>query len=259
MTTDDLKLLREFAATQSDVAFAALVERNIALVHSVALRSTGDTHLAEEITQAVFIILARKAETFGEKTILPAWLYRTTRFAASNALKIQRRRQAREQEAYVQTTLNESDDAAAWQQIAPLLDDAMDKLSDRDRVAVVLRYFENRPWREVAAQMRLTEDAAQKRVTRALEKMRGLFSNRGVMLSASLIGGAVSANSVQAAPAGMAAKIAATAISGTAATTATLIATTKIIAMTTFPKNYRDRCADRHDWRGSLPSQKSRR
>jgi len=200
MTPDDLTLLQDFAVRQSEPAFAALVERYVGLVHSAALRQTGDAHLAEEITQAVFIVLARKAASLGKGTVLPAWLYRTTRYTASNALKIQRRRQAREQEAYMQSTLNEPDDAAAWKQIAPLLDDTMDQLSERDRAAVVLRYFENRPWREVADQMQMTEDAAEKRVGRALEKLRSLFHKRGVMLTASLIAGAVAANSVQAAP-----------------------------------------------------------
>jgi uncharacterized protein (TIGR03435 family) len=223
MMPDDLTLLREFASRQSEPAFAALVERYVGLVHSAALRQTGDAHLAEEITQAVFIILARKAAKLGKDTILSAWLYRTTRYVASNALKIQRRRQAREQEAYMQSTLQTDDTDAAWRQLAPLLDDTMDKLSERDRAAVVLRYFENRPWREVADRMRLNEDAAQKRVARALEKLRGLFYKRGVMFTATLIAGAVSANSVQAAPLTLTKPIMAVAISkGSLASASTL-------------------------------------
>src|ERR1039457_7179587 len=106
MMSDDMTLVREFAANQSEPAFATLVERHIALVHSAALRQVGDAHLAEEITQAVFIILARKAASLGTKTILSAWLYRTTRYAAADALKARRRRQAREQEAHMQSILN---------------------------------------------------------------------------------------------------------------------------------------------------------
>ena len=101
MMSDDMTLVREFAANQSEPAFAALVERHIALVHSAARRQVGDAHLAEEITQAVFIILARKAASLGTKTILSAWLYRTTRYAAADALRARRRRQAREQLAYI--------------------------------------------------------------------------------------------------------------------------------------------------------------
>jgi RNA polymerase sigma factor (sigma-70 family) len=236
MMPDDMTLVREFAATQSEPAFAALVERHVALVHSAALRQTSDVHLAEEITQAVFIVLARKASSLGEDTILPAWLYRATRYATADALKRQRRRQAREQEAYMQSALPTDDPGAAWQQLAPLLDDVMDQLSERDRAPLVLRYFENRPWREIAGLMRVNEDAAQKRVARALEKLRELFAKRGLTLTAALVAGAVSANSVPAAPAGLAAKISAAALAGTAATTATIIATTKTIAMTTLQK-----------------------
>lgn len=211
-----MTLVREFAAHQSEPAFAMLVERHIGLVHTAALRQTGDPHLAEEITQAVFIILARKAPSLGANTILPAWLYRAARYAAADTLKRQHRRHAREQEAYMQSDLQSDDTANAWQRLAPLLDDVMAKLSERDRAPLVLRYFENRPWREVAGLMQVTEDAAQKRATRALEKLRCLFGKRGVTLAAALIAGAVSANSVQAAPVGLAVKISVAAATGAA-------------------------------------------
>ncbi len=109
MPNDDLNLLREFARSNSEEAFAALVSRHVNLVYSVALRQVRDAHLAEEITQAVFIILARKADSLGDKTILSGWLCRTARYASANALTIQRRRQHREQEAYMQSTLNEAE------------------------------------------------------------------------------------------------------------------------------------------------------
>ena len=224
MPDDDMTLVREFATRQSEPAFSALVERYVALVHSTALRRTGDAHLAEETTQAVFIILARKAATLGRDTILPAWLYRTTRYVASNALTIQRRRHEREQEAYMQSTLQSDDTAETWRQLSPLLDNAMDSLPERDRAPLVLRYFENRSWREVATLMQVTEDAAQKRATRALEKLRKLFAKRGVSLTVPIIAGAVSANSVKAAPAGMAKAISAvTTAKGTAALTSTTL------------------------------------
>jgi RNA polymerase sigma factor (sigma-70 family) len=147
MMSDDMALVREFAARQSEPAFATLVERHLGLVHSAAARQVRDPHLAEEITQAVFILLARKARSLGPDTILSAWLYRATRYAAADALKIQRRRQRREQEAYMQSTLNEPD---AWAQVAPALDEAMAELGDRDRTALVLRFFENKPVQEIA-------------------------------------------------------------------------------------------------------------
>src|SRR5208282_6888600 len=118
---DDLTLLREYARRNSEEAFAALVSRHVNLVYSVALRQVRDPHLAEEITQAVFIILARKAKSLGPKTILSGWLCRTARYVSANALTMQRRRQRREQEAYMKSILNEPE-PDAWRQIAPLLD-----------------------------------------------------------------------------------------------------------------------------------------
>src|SRR5208282_5655345 len=126
MPNDDLNLLREYARRNSEEAFAALVSRHVNLVYSVALRQVRDAHLAEEVTQAVFIILARKADSLGDKTILPGWLCRTARYASSNALTMQRRRQRREQEAYMESILNETTNESAlnetWNEIAPLLD-----------------------------------------------------------------------------------------------------------------------------------------
>jgi RNA polymerase sigma factor (sigma-70 family) len=223
MMGDDMTLVREFAASRSDAAFAALVQRHIGLVHSAAMRQAGDAHLAWDITQAVFIILARKAARLGPKTVLAAWLYRTTRYAAADAIKARRRRQIREQEAYMQSTLNCGGDTPSpstgeeiWKQLAPLLDDALNQLGETDRAALVLRYFENKTAREIAMALRMEEEAAQKRVARALEKLRAIFAKRGVTLTPTDIAGTVAANSVKAAPAGLAAIVTVTAAKGTA-------------------------------------------
>jgi RNA polymerase sigma factor (sigma-70 family) len=220
---DDLTLLREYARNHSEDAFTALVTRHVNLVYSVALRQTQDTHLAEEITQAVFIILARKAGSLGKKTILPGWLCRTARYAAANALKIQRRRQRREQEAHMQSTLNETTSDEAWPQIAPLLDTALDKLGKKDHDALVLRYFENRSFKEVGAALGASEDAAKMRVNRALEKLRKFFSRRGVVSTTAIIAGVVSANSVQAAPLALVTSTTAAALGKGAAASASTI------------------------------------
>ena len=204
---DDMDLVREYAASRSEQAFATLVSRHVSLVHSAALRGVRDPHLAEEITQTVFLILARKAGSLGPKTILPGWLYRTTRYVSSAALKIQRRRERRELEACMQTAIQETQTDPAWEQLAPLLEEAMTHLGDRDRDAIVLRYFQNRSLRDVGAAFGLDEYAAQKRVSRALEKLRKFFAGRGVVSTAAVIAGAMSAHSVQAAPVTLAGSI----------------------------------------------------
>src|SRR5262245_28753377 len=211
MMSDDMDLVREYVARQSEPAFETLVSRHLNLVHSAALRQVGDPHLAEEISQAVFIILARKAHTLGPHTILSAWLYRATRFAAADTLKIQRRRQIREQEAFMQSAMNEPQ-SDPWTQLAPLLDGAMAELGEKDRSAVVLRFFENKTAREIADALRVEEPAAQKRVLRALDKLRAIFARRGVIFTTTLIAGAISASSVQAAPATLAKSISAVAV-----------------------------------------------
>ena len=158
------------------------------------------------------------------KPCLAGWSYQTARLTAANFVKGETRRQLREQEAYILSTLNESD-PAAWQQIAPLLDDAMGDLGDTGCNAVVLRFFENKTAQEVGVALRQTEAAAHKRVTRALEKLRKFFNKRGVMMTATFIAGAMSAKSVQAAPVSLAATVTAVAAKGTliSATIATLV------------------------------------
>jgi len=222
MRTDDIELVRQYARNHSEEAFATLVSRHINLVYSTALRQVGNPFVAEEITQVVFTILARKAGTLGENTILSGWLCRTARYTAANALTVQRRRQHHEQEAQAMQSILNEPEPNPWTQIAPLLDTALGQLRESDQNVIALRFFENKSFGEVAQALGASEDAAKMRVGRALEKLRKFFTKRGFTLSAAVLATAVSANAVQAAPAGLAASVTASTVNGFAAGTSSL-------------------------------------
>lgn len=234
---DDITLLKQYAAG-SEAAFTTLFERHVHLVYSAALRQVRNPSYAEEVTQAVFILLARKAKSLNPKTVLSGWLYQAARLIAANLIKREIRRQRREQQVYMESPTEPQ--TPLWEQIAPLLDAAMGQLGEQDRNAIILRFFENRTPQEVAMALKLNEGAARKRVSRALEKVRTAFAKRGVFSTAAIIGGVISANSVQAAPAALvhSAGVITIAKGATAsASTLTLIkGTAKAIAMTTFQK-----------------------
>jgi RNA polymerase sigma factor (sigma-70 family) len=209
----DFELLQEYAKRNSDEAFGGLVDRYTGLVYSAALRQTDNAGSAEEITQAVFIILARKARGFRSGVVLSGWLLRTPRFVALNARRQELRRRDLEQEA---VSLHSYDAGFAWKRIEPLLDDALFSLSERERSAIALRFFEEKSFKEIALTLGTTEDNAQKRVSRALEKLRFRFKRRGIVLSAALVSGAINGRAVQPAPAELQAAVRRTALLGLA-------------------------------------------
>ena len=218
----DTELLRQYAHQNSEEAFEALVARHVNMVYSAALRKTGNPAAAEEITQAVFVILAKKANELSRHDALSGWLYQATRLTAANFLRTEIRRARREQEAYMQSLSNQTE-SELWPQIMPLLEDAMGQLGEKDRNALALRFFEGKSFQEIGTAFGASENAAKKRVAYALEKLRKFFTKHGVSSTTAIIAGAISANSVQAAPVALAKSVTAVAIAkGAAASGSTL-------------------------------------
>ncbi|HEX4263364.1 MAG TPA: sigma-70 family RNA polymerase sigma factor [Verrucomicrobiae bacterium] len=214
--TDNRKLLRDYTDRDDEAAFRELVERYIDLVYSAALRRvSGNAVLAEDVTQTVFTDLARKARSLHEVEFLGGWLHRHAGFVASNLLRSEQRRQIREQQAVQMNALLDSPDAL-WQQLEPVLDETIDALAPSDREAIVLRFFERQDFRSLGTALGISEDAAQKRVSRALDKLRDLLVSRGVTLSLVLLTTFMAGKVVKAAPSGLAGKVAGIALAGVA-------------------------------------------
>jgi len=211
----DAQLLREFAERRSELAFRTIVTRHTDLVYSAALRHVESSDLACDVAQSVFIDLAGKARPLAEKmaesSSLVGWLYRSTRYAALNLLRDNRRRLAHERLAMEQLITN-PESAPDWGLVRPLLDEAMADLSDDDHEALLLRYFKNHDFRAVGRALGVSDDAAQKRVSRAVERLREFFAKRGVTVGSNGLLVAISANAVQSAPVGLSAAISTTVI-----------------------------------------------
>jgi RNA polymerase sigma factor (sigma-70 family) len=219
---DDSALLRDYCENQSHDAFAELVSRHINLVYSVALRYVGNPHRAEEVAHVVFIILAKKAASLRHDNALSSWLFQATHLTANNLIRSEARRHHREQEAYMQSLLNQPD-AGVWRDIAPLLDTAVARLNEKDRRAIILRFYEGRNLHEIGVALGGNEESAKKRVTRALEKLRRYFFKHGVDSPTAVLAGVISANSIQPAPAALAKSVTVAAIAkGGAASASTL-------------------------------------
>ena len=218
MNAADPDLLEDHLQHPGGAAFTELVNRHLNLVYSAALRQVnGDVHLARDVTQLVFTDLAKKAATLKGRSSLTGWLFVSTRFIAANRVRSERRRQSREREAHLMSenesaTLNEAD----WGRVRTVLDSALGDLREADRDAILLRYFEGRSIADLAARFDLNENTTRMRVERALEKLRRQLARRGVTSTTGALALALANQAVLAAPAGLAATVAQTALAGAA-------------------------------------------
>lgn len=237
--SDDAELLRCYAESGSEEAFAEFVDRNLSLVYFAALRRTnGDVHLAEDVVQQVFTALAQNARSVARHAVLAGWLYVATRNCAANLMRSERRRRARENEAItMQEPSLEADSPPDWERLRPHLDAAMDTLGEKDRNAVLLRCLQGRAFAEIGSILRTSEDAARKRVDRGLGKLRALLVRRGISSTSAALAAALSTQAGIAAPIGLTARVSGQALSVARHATGTHLAffmsTTKVTVAVT--------------------------
>jgi len=232
----DQPLLRDFTERRSEAAFTELVRKYVDLVYSAAFRMTGEAHSAQDVTQAVFLALAQNAARLTKHPVLSGWLHTTARNLAAKHVRAAVRRQHHEQEAAAMNELLSTAPDASWEEIAPHLDAALGELTELERDAVLLRYFEKQSAAEIATRLGTTPESAQKRVSRGVDHLREFFAKRGVRIGAGGLAVVISANAVQAAPPGLALTISTIATTASTVATSTAIATTKPILMTAIQK-----------------------
>lgn len=229
---EDATLLRDFVESASEEAFSALVDRHFNLVYATALRiANGDAPLAQDVAQHVFTDFADKAKSLPRDLVLGGWLYQHTSFIAAKAVRQELRRRTRERQAFEMNSASESSDSV-WSQVGPVLDEAMGRLGARDRDALVLRFFEQKSFKVVGAALGLSEEAARKRVERALDKLRGFFARRGLSFSAAVLASALDSHAAAAAPAGMSSVVAGIALAEAASNGGAALSLVKIFTLT---------------------------
>src|SRR5688572_21991782 len=192
----DADALHAYVTTASGEAFASLVRAHVDLVYTAARRQVRDPHLADDVTQAVFVILARKAGSIRAANLLPGWLLQTTRYAALNATSLAARRRHHERQAAAMNSPiapAPDHDTSTINELLPALDEELSRLGDEDRTAIVMRFFHDKSVRDIAAVLNVSEVAAQKRVIRAIDKLRKLFARRGGSFTAESLTGALAA------------------------------------------------------------------
>jgi RNA polymerase sigma factor (sigma-70 family) len=230
--TDSQTLLSLYAQTGSESAFRELVSRYIDLVYSTACRLVGgDVQSAQDVAQTVFVALADKAGTLPKDVMLGGWLHQHTRFAAGKLMRTERRRQLRERQAAEMNAIEDHSESNLAR-VAPVLDEAIGQLDAEDRTAILLRFFERKDFRGVGDALGSSEDAARKRVDRALEKLHVLLKHRAATLSAAALGTALATEAVTAAPAGLAGSVAGGALASAAAGGGIAATLVKLMTMT---------------------------
>src|SRR5262249_1104070 len=232
MDISDRDLIREYARNGAEASFGELVHRHIDFVYSTAFRVLRNAELAEEVSQRVFVALARNAEKLQRRSVLAGWLHQTARNFALDTVRSEERRRQREREAEAIRILDSNDTQSIWDQIALHLDAALAQLDREDRDAILLRYFERKTAKEIGERLGLTAEAAQKRATRALERLRMIFAERGVVTSTAALTALLSLHAIQSAPAALAASViaagAAETVTSSTSTIGLAMASTKI-------------------------------
>jgi RNA polymerase sigma factor (sigma-70 family) len=233
----DQELLRDYARHGSESAFTELVRRHVDFVYSVAMRIARDGAAAQDITQHVFIALAKRAKDLANRPVLAGWLHQTTRNIAINTIRSANRRRVHEQEAATMNELLTSANEHSWEDIAPQIDEAVADLSESDRDAILLRYFQGKTAHEMAVALAISDEGAQKRVTRAVERLREVLSRRSLNIGAAGLAALISANAVQSAPADFASSLAAFVLtSATAIQSVTAVFAGKVLALSALAK-----------------------
>jgi RNA polymerase sigma factor (sigma-70 family) len=222
---DDSELLSSYAHDRNPAALRQIVERHINFVYSAALRQTGDPHVAQDITQAVFVLFAQRAWRLKPGIVIKGWLFNAARYVVANARRGEARRRKHEREAAVMRP--EISAEAKVSDVSAHLDEALAGLPEKDRRVLFMRYFEDMPFASLGEVLGVSENAAQKRVLRALDRVKHLLVRRGVAISGASIDGVLEASALQAAPLHLASATANLALHGNAASSVTVFSLAK--------------------------------